>query len=237
LDFAVQKFSFTKQNVQLLSHKLKMPKAIELDLFAGTTPFAIHVTQNGTAKFYFMDVHYQLHVLDKGTFTSYKITFKQPVKVEITKELILLQSTIMEKKIAPFFPSMEILKEEKLTPEEILFEQMLNHSTLEAMDINKGVKQLWHDDLVDCPYITWKKSRSVSTERMDEEYTLKQQYPDLFKQIMSAPLNKTGFKFIKDVQHYLDFQTEPLLGRLSFNKYPSHINQIDNVVKKILSKN
>lgn len=104
--------------------------------------------------------------------------------------------------------------------------------------MNKGAKQIWDDGVVDCKYVKYKKSHSVTTEQMDEEFTLKTKYPNVYNEIVQTPLNRTIFKKMNQNDDICThFTLDPTKGFLTFSIYPENLNQIQNVITKILSSN
>ncbi len=82
------------------------------------------------------------------------------------------------------------------------------------------------------------KNRSTTTETMDESYTLKSQYPEVFQTIINAPLNKTIFKYLNDDELLPEhFTIDPSVGLISLPTFPKQLNQHQNVVREILSNN
>jgi hypothetical protein len=55
---------------------------------------------------------------------------------------------------------------------------------------------------------------------------------------MASPLRKLTFRFLDNPNgDFCDFFTDPTDGIISFNKYPTNINQIKNVVSEIIRNN
>jgi hypothetical protein len=116
--------------------------------------------------------------------------------------------------------------------------QISEHGTVEACDLNKGIKELWKRDLIDAPEAQFRSSRSISKETMDEGFTLKQQYHDRYEQAISAPLVKISFRFMVDTGNYCDhFLIESSIGKLTFPMHSKQKEHVQNVIRKILELN
>ncbi|WP_077417835.1 hypothetical protein [Chryseobacterium sp. JV274] len=175
-------------------------------------------------------------------FEQVVINFHQPIKLEITDKHLIFFVTIVEKNIKNYVDEgRKVYNVEKTNDE---FEVMKAITDFWAAkrprlcDLNKGLKKMWDDDIIDCKYAQWKKSKSTTTETMDENYTLKSQYLEVYEGIVTAPLKKTIFKYLPDDGNMPEhFTADPGIGQISIPLYPKSLNQNQNVVKKILSNN
>jgi len=171
------------------------------------------------------------------------LNFYQPFFVTLKQKCLIIQATILEKNFSSYYPNRRVVDVKKVNgEEEYVIPKILSffahRYSIEICDLNKGIKQLWAKDIIDSQYIKYKRNRSVSTETMDENYTLKQQYPDLYEAITSTPINKTIFKYLGKDQLLPDhFTADPSKGELSVSLFPIHIKQVPNVIDKVLSGN
>lgn len=170
------------------------------------------------------------------------IQFYQPILVNFIKKHLVIQITILEKNINTYFGGRVVVKSVRDISEEDIINNIRHYFdaeyTTRICDINKGIKTMWKNDLIDSRHVKWKKNKSTATEVMDENYTLKQQYPDVYNDLVKAPLNKTVFKYLKEDDVLVDhFTTEPTYGELSVPIFPKTPNQISNVISQILSSN
>lgn len=175
-------------------------------------------------------------------FEEVGLQFYQPIKIVLSNTHLVFYVTILEKNIGSYVDSSrKVLNVEKVNEELNTLNQVCNHFSHlnpQLCDINRGVKYLWINDIVDSKYAKWKKHRSTTTEAMDENYTLKSQYPEEFRSIINAPLNKTIFKYIVDDEELPEhFTIDPSVGQISVPIFPKHISQVQNVVREILSNN
>ncbi|MFM2306162.1 MAG: hypothetical protein RLZZ367_831 [Bacteroidota bacterium] len=171
------------------------------------------------------------------------LRFYQPIKITARDNHLMIQVTKLEKNIDSYFPENRKVVDVKRIPEEetAISEIVTFLSTgrvIEVCDINRGIKHLWRNNIIDSKYVKWRRSRSTSTEAMDESYTLKNQYPEIFDSLINAPLTKTIFKYLRaDENLCRHFSVDPGQGQIGIALYPQNDNQIDNVVNSILSNN
>jgi len=140
-----------------------------------------------------------------------------------------------------FADNRAVVKVDKVNDESIVIEtinQHFNGLMPSVCDLNRGIKHLWDDDIVDSKYAKWKKNRSTTTETMDENYTLKNQYPVIYQDLINSPLRKMIFKYLPDDEQLPDhFTIDPGNGQISIPLYPNNENQNKNVVTEIISNN
>jgi hypothetical protein len=172
-----------------------------------------------------------------------RVNFIQPTRVVVSGQNVVVQTTIMEKKLDSYFPEdRKVIDVIKLNGEDKFISQIFKFFEkdyyIQICDLNKGVKNLWENDVVDSRYAKFKKPKSTTTETMDEEYTLKAQYPEVYKQIMAGPMNKTVFRYLRgDDKFSRIFMVDPTQGELSMAIYPENPDQIWNVINEILAGN
>ena len=175
--------------------------------------------------------------------TRLQMVFLQPIQIVITPNAIILKLTILERNPNSYLDDYEVIKHTRETEDDILFQNIANHfrltfnSEFPSLDINRGVKYLWENDMIDALSVKYKRETSMATEVMDEDYTFKQQNPVRYNEVITSPLRKHAFRFITDTVDYCDFVTDPTAGNISFHKYPSDSNQINNVISEILRNN
>lgn len=171
------------------------------------------------------------------------VKFFQPLKVTVTPSKVIIQITILEKKIDSYFPDRKVVELSKSNKEDEVIESIVNYffgegCPLSICDINKGVKALLDLGVIDCTSVKFKKNRSTSTENMDENHTVKNSYPDVYAQMMAAPLKKTAVKYLStDGDLLKHFATDPSGGEITIPLYPEDEKQIGNVINKILQNN
>ena len=181
-------------------------------------------------------------VILSDPFEEVILKFHQPIQIVLKDTHMICYATILEKNMSSHFTdNRRVLNVEKVNDESFILEQICNHFSIlnpSPCDLNKGIKYLWANDYVDSKYAKWKKDKSTTTETMDENYTLKTHYPDVYQGLINAPLKKMIFKYIKDDKLFPEhFTIDPSVGEISIPLFSNHINQNQNVVREILSNN
>jgi len=181
-------------------------------------------------------------VILANPFEEVILKFHQPFKIVLKNRHLVFYTTILEKNMnSHFADNRRVLNVEKVNDESFIIQQVCNHFAHlnpTACDLNTGIKHLWNADFVDSKYAKWKKDRSTTTETMDENYTLKSQYPDVYQNLITSPLKKMIFKYILQDELLPDhFTIDPAVGQISIPLFPKTSNQNQNVVTQILSNN
>jgi hypothetical protein len=240
-DFAIEHASLTRQHVYIykLDKNFDRNKFIEKDF-----PIEIkkEIVANPSYTFTcFPIVKYE--VLLTNPVENDEIHFYQPVVITVQGKFLIIHVTIMEKQLSHYVDSKRKVMElgKKNSEPEIVnsilkfFDQTY---TVQICDINKGIKKLWKEDIIDSKYAKWKKDRSTSTESMDEEFTLKVQYPELYASLLNSPLGRTVFKYLKDDNEFCShFTADPSQGQVTIPIFPESLNQTRNVINSIISNN
>lgn len=175
-------------------------------------------------------------------FQEVVLDFYQPFMITIFNRTLIFQVTILEKDVASYIdPGRRVFNVEKVNNEELIIADILpffeTYAPVNA-DLNRGIKHIWANDRIDSRYAKWKKNRSTATETMDEEYTLKEQYPDIYNSLINDPLKRMIFRYLPEDDEFPDhFTCDPSKGELSVPLYPKTPNQIQNVIQEILSNN
>jgi hypothetical protein len=186
-------------------------------------------------------VNYEVIVLNP--FEELTIQYYQPTVIIFNNRQLIVKCTILEKSLSYLFnTNRKIVDVNKNNDEDINIGELLHcledsYSPVPT-DINAGLKYLWDADMVDSKNAKWKKARSFATEAMDEGYTLKMQYPDVYEALINAPLNKTIFKYLKDDKLFCNhFTADAIKGQLSVPLFPDNEQQINNILHEVLSHN
>jgi hypothetical protein len=239
-DFAYTNIDFTKQHVYIFY----LSSVYAHRHFNSTTfPFPIlHQNTQAASLSLIISPLVDFRVVLNNPFEEQIIKFHQPCIIILSGRHLIIKTTILEKNIGTYFPGnrkvLDAIKEhgeDETIRGIITYFANLNPS---VCDLNRGIKFLWANDSIDSKYAKWKKNRSTSTEAMDENYTLKSQYPDVYHNIISSPIGKTIFKYLIEDERFPDhFTCDPTNGELSVPLYPKNLNQIQNVINEILSNN
>lgn len=227
-------FSLLKQHIYFFNIK-----GIVTDNIFDGHPFLFQrkIISSSNKVFYFMFKE------DYGVFNPKEnkietISFYRPIKVEIINLSLIVSINILERDISRIIGAKVININRKSNDDDILNSIITYNKDVifTIKDLNKGVKYLWENDNVDALKVSYKKSKSTSSEIMDEEFLLKKQMPEVYNDIISKPMDTTIFKYLSEnyVRH---FTVNPREGYMSFNTYPYSKDGIDNIVKAVLQNN
>lgn len=243
-NFSYKFFNYTRQHIHFFINDTKDLNLFKTALLSTVPLFNKNKTDNEITQFYFYDTTYSVIIVaDRDNYSRTDIDFKVPMKITITQNYLRLDFTIIEKNINTYInTNSRIINLGKTIDEKYILLKLKSESTkfkdLNAYDLNKGIKHLWRNDFIDSPFVNWKKSKSTSTEAMDEEFTLKVEYPKLFNDIIEAPLKRTIFKIRNtDKNSYNHFISEPSEGKISFTTFAKNEDAKENVIRKILANN
>lgn len=242
-EFAVENFNLTKQHVYLFSHQISAASLnkIPQNIIDNKNAYALTAQEKSRIYFYFADLKYRFILLNP--LREKKLLFKWPIKITIDDKIIIIQFVIVETNIRFLFPKEERvisggrnIDENKILG--YLHQSLSPYGKIEPLDINRGIKNIWEKNLIDVQFTRWKKSKSTSTEIMDEDYTLKKEYHDIYEDIILAPLLKTTFKILSEKEKFGEyFVVEPTFGEIIFPFFSERTDNIDNVIQEILENN
>lgn len=238
--FALDNHNYSKQHIYFFKLNRNFVRR-DFNLNNLDLPLEEEIIIEGGYNFKFLpQIDYNV-VLGNPTEES-TLKFYQPVMVRVKDSILTISTTIMEKNLEYYYGNRKVYEANKAHGEDYLIKLISQHFEtfydVSPLDLNRGIKQLWEDDLIDSKYVRWKKSHSTTTEQMDEEYTLKQKYPDIYNQLIQSPLNRTIFKNITDNEDICShFTIDPSKGFLTISIYPDNLEQTSNVINKILVNN
>jgi len=242
LTFAFENFDLTKRHIHLFTHKIKPFSAIPKKLLLGVSPYTTSTQEDSVEHFYFFDVQYD--VVLPNPLEKKLLKFKWPIYVRVRRDgRLTVQFTILEKNVAAYFSQARPpIASNKNVEESTLLENIIkalgNHDTIKKVDLTKEIKDLWQSCFIDAVYVRWVRSRSTSIESMHEEHTLKDQYPDLYEEIMSAPLRQVVFRFKDDRGEYRKrFAVDPTRGKITLSSYALAEEPSDSVIRELLEHN
>lgn len=169
-----------------------------------------------------------------------RMIFNCPIMIKVNGESLSVSLGIMEKNVNSYTADQALGLKKSLEEHTIIqnIEDSLRFrgARLNRLDITKGLKTIWQEEFIACLKVVFKKAKSTSSETMDEEFTLKEIYPEIYEDIMSKPIETQLFKFIKD-GYVKKFKIEPMQGRLTFSTFTSTNDAIRHTIELILSKN
>lgn len=237
-EFTRNNLGFTKQHVYISTHDIEKLGELPEHLLTENT---IRSTENDIIEYWDLyDVTYKVYLQEP--YEVVNLEFKWPIWIVISNSIIAIHFTILEKNIQSYFDERAVLTARKSVEEkdiiELIVTQLSNYGIIEPYDLNKGIKELWKQDIIDALEVQYRKSKSVSKETMDEEYTFKKQYPGEYEKAIQAPLKKSIFKFIRNKNKYCDhFTIDPSLGKITFPTFSKKKEHSQNVIRKILELN
>lgn len=172
------------------------------------------------------------------------IVFLWPFQVRIQSPFIIASFAIMEQNVSAYFgDERPVLRAEKLIDEkdvlETIFQRLPPGASPVPLDINKGIKALWQNGIIDAPRVGWKKPRATATQTMDQSFLVKRDDPGLYAQLRRQPLFKTVFKAMDPAAFGFSgfFVVEPGKGFLSFPSFARGPDDRANVIREILHHN
>jgi len=240
VDFVFNNYNSTRQNIYLFD----LDKNFNRNVIDNTFPLAIE-------KEILLNQEYTLLCLPQTEFSVYlsnptakeDLFFLQPVHIIIHKKSLVLIFTKLEKNVHTYFPEIREAKKASVkNDEEETLKKILTffgmHYSVTPTNFNKGIKQLWHKDEIDCYKIQWRNPHSTSSETMDGTLTFKQKYPTEYLKIVQTQLSKSVWKYLLTDDYLCEgFTADPSNGEISITKFPKLPNQVKNVITKILTNN
>ena len=169
-------------------------------------------------------------------FKQVEVSLLWPMRVQYLKGATLINFIVLERDVKTLFDG-EVLNvrrqiEEKSIVEAIRFNQYA------PLDLNKGVKALWAQDLMDAFKTKFKKTRSTTTESMDKEKGIKATDPELYKDMQLRPMFETMFRVAPKAGSAVEvFQVNPTDGIIKMTRYTERPGDSNELVGKILQAN
>jgi hypothetical protein len=172
-----------------------------------------------------------------------ELEFLQPVVINVTQRTLIIHITKIEKTVGHYYQADRGAVRQGQTQNEIEnLTQIANYFDqyfgLTKIDCNRGIKDIWDRDLIDSKKVQWRNNASTDTVTMDEDFTLKEKYPNKYVELVNDPLVKTMFKYLRDDNYLCDaFDADPSNGVINIPKFPQNANQVKNVITEILTNN
>jgi hypothetical protein len=235
--FVNQYFSCCKQHVHIFSHDAAVKKAPVAGAGGGEGVLAQVGKNEGSALYLYWS---EFTAVLTEPFEKVTLKFLWPVRFDFTKDTAILRFIVLEKNISAHFNGREYIGAHKVTDEAVVLNSLLAglECPVSQTDVHKGLKKLWHDGLIDCTRVRYKKPNSTATEVMDEERGIKERNPGLYESLMRSPLISAQFAIkSKKFSTASVFFAEPSKGRLAFPRYTEDEGDTDNVVREILRLN
>src|ERR1051325_7302556 len=240
-DFCRVSHERTKQRVVLLESAANDIKSFGDPLLSGNAPVFIRRTNQRLEEFYLLEVSYTAVV--GPPYAEKSVDFLWPVHIVAGARTVWLTFTIMEKNIGTYlgqdvnaYGVKKDLDEDGVIS--LLASRLDDPSLLKRADINKGVKKLWSDGVIDAAHSKWKASKATVTETMDEKCYLRKDDQGAYDRAMKAPLLKTVFHTMDTTKKFpAIFTVVPCEGEVAVTRYPENANEVATVVAAILSGN
>lgn len=161
------------------------------------------------------------------------LDFLWPIKIELRPLYLIVRFVVLQKNASSYFDCPIYVAGKNLDEKSILGDII---GGLKPADINKGIKKLWSDGVIDSTRGLFKKPHSTTEEIMDEEMGIKANNPDLYAIMQESPLYTSLFE-VADAQNSIrEFSTDPSRGLIGFSSY-SEQGDADGIVEQIISNN
>jgi len=242
-DFVSANIDYTRQHVHICSLQ-RVFRSSSFDTEGFPLPILTAVNLNNECTIVALPV-ITFNVLVTKPYEETTVQFYQPIKVTLKNRHLIIQVTTLEKNLSHYFEGERKVVDSSREPHEeynlSAIQYFVDSKGLDARkcDIHKGIKKLWEDEIIDCKYLKRKKSKSTDTTTMDENYTIKRDYPDEYEGMKDKPLLKTLFRYIGEKPEYFceHFNADPMQGVLGIASFPENTSQIQNIVNDILEHN
>ncbi len=238
INFAYTYHPTTKHHLHLFSHSAEQISSLPDEPLGLLSLVRSERTATQALWFYLIELSYNVVLRDPLEIVPVK--FPWPVLIRCTNDLLTLRFTIMEPSMASRFDSGRIVKATREIDESTVQAQALGNlglSNVTALDLNKGVKGLWSDDMIDSPSVQWKKARATTRQVMDGDYLVKRDDPDLYQELVDKPLFGALFRWVGDSISLEHFTVEATQGTFTFRTFSDLDKGADYVVREILERN
>lgn len=245
IDFAKAHFDITKQHIYLFEAEKNIDFDFHIVGLSNTITMndILHGKNSATC---FVPIEFTVFETNKNQVS--KLEFLWPIRIQYfynnktKKYIFILKVTVLEREIGYFYENKVFVTnrslEEKDLVKLVLDNFTANKRIYSKIDLNKGIKELAEGDIIDFPSAKYRKSKSITTEIMDEDFTIKKNNPDVYEHLMKSPLERTTCKLTNPQKEEVDyFKVEPLEGKISFSTYSPTIDSVDNIISLVLNNN
>lgn len=193
-------------------------------------------TQNSGVTWFYLHKAF-FHYYDTKSDTKEVLEFLVPVKIRHKGIKLIVSINTFARDIKTYFdypvfplPSYKI--------EDVVFNDIRSNCSqvILKLDLNKGIKYLWENDVIDGLDVKHRQSKSIRSDRMDENYTYKISYPNDWKDLMQTPIQKTKFKLIKN-SGLRYFECNPSTGFIGLTIHPDNDTELNDLLDLILKHN
>lgn len=189
--------------------------------------------------FYLLPMRWNLLLVESKEVVA--IPYEWPVMLSQIGNALVLRLIIRERDPRKFLETDERAVLVSCTLEEEQIVQGVASTCGDAigkLDLNRGVKALWDDNIIDSIYVRSKRSHSVSTDAMDQDFLFKATYPERYAEVRQRPLHRVHFKWQTEPEHHVEqFIVDATRGFLAFPVFSKQDNGPENVIRAILRRN
>lgn len=182
----------------------------------------------------------EVEVFDFASKTSNSIKFLIPIKIVRNKNKVIFYFNILERDLNALFETkVKVLNRnsEKSILDNLIDVSLFHKISLSPCDVNKGIKSLLKNDIVDIKKVDYKKDMSISSETMDENFLLKRDMPEVYNILIQSPIESTLFQILHEDIDIKYFACNPTKGTVSFSVFPNSLEGVTNIVNAILINN
>ena len=241
--FVNQNFGYLKQHVYII----RLTKPCSVSRFnTGVQPFPLGIAFHGVppirSYISFPIVKYTGFYEAAIGYKRFEVDFWQPTKLEFIDDYtVVYYAGIIEKNVSAYVEGVKKAFNVQKSNNDDFLDVILKYFAPygpSLCDFNKGIKSLTDSDTLDFLAIKYKNTYSLTHEVMDGSKTFKKVYPKEYIALISKPIQKSNFRYLKEDQTLIQhFSADPCQGTINVPIFPDHLNQVSNVVTEILRNN
>lgn len=237
VQFLDEYISCCRQHVYVFSHDIDRGVPPEIELIDGER--ILETEDNNRLRALYV-IRFGYTVILKEPLEEATLEFLWPLRLEFTREHLIVRFVILEKNIGSYFEGRSLYVDRRSIEEKGVLTQIRAAfgGRLTPADLHKGVKELWEADFMDSSRTRYKKSISTASEAMDEERGIKEHNPELYAALVESPLLNTMFRVApREGFSVTAFSVDPSEGAVTFPRYSDNPGDTDYVVNEILRHN
>lgn len=239
VNFARQYHTTTKHHVEIYEHDRLNLSRLPSDPLGLPSLEVQESSSSERVWFYLVDLTYTVYLRDPLENTT--ADFLWPVRVRCTPTVLELAFTVIEKDLSTRFPKARIVRTMKVIDEKQISSMLragLDLPGSRVADLNRGIKSLWEDGMIDGAAALFKQALGSTRHSMDNQGLLRKDDEPRYREMLDKPLFNCAFKWTGGGEVSLDhFGAEPTQGKLSFGTYSDLNTGADYVVREILRRN
>ena len=239
----IKKFVFSeltrcKQHVYAFSHDVDLSNLPD-SVLVGHQHLQKEESSSRVAFKFILEPEYVVHLT--GPYEKVQVPYKWPIMIEFFEGVCCLRFVKLVKNMKAEFGD-RYLKLDGMTIDEsdliaalgIAFD---NLGGVQVLDLNKGVKELVEEDIIDGKRVRVKRKMSTRTENVDGNYTFKKDLPEEeYKEFKGSPLLNSRFEVISGDHDLEVFSTNPTEGFINFPRY-SDEGDTNEILREIIGRN